>query len=303
MTFKDSLPPYVYRNEITEASLLQGDILKVEGEFKTYFKEFYPAINHHDGQDKYVMILTQSCDLVKERKRKPKLTHINVCLIRSLKSFIQKLITDELKPLSIDGKRFLERDALDKLKEKIAKLLNNTDQKTHFFLPATLPFTEDMITLLPLSFSFRIEHYDLFLQNRVLGLKSEFQAKIGYTISQLYGRIGTMDLSECEWDDKQTRNYIKKLLRDLDLIQVPDRSFIEYIKTNFNDENSIIENLIKDCQTKQTDDTFKPIKNELLQNINRQLLTLFENKDEIEKLAGMEKIKLSQKIKKMLKQL
>lgn len=303
MTFNDSLPPYVYRDKITENSLLQGDILKVGGEFKAYFKEFYPAINHHDEEDKYVMILTQSCDLVKEKKRKPKLTHVNVCLIKSLKSFIQKLITEELKPLSIDGKRFLERDALDKLKEKISKLLNNADQKTHFFLPAKLPFTEDMITLLPLSFSFRIAHYDLFLQNRALGLKSEFQAKIGYTISQLYGRIATTDLSECEWGDKQTRNYIKNLLGDLDLIQVPDSSFIEYIKANYNHENSIIENLIKDCQTKQTDDAFKPIKNELLQNISRQLLTIFENKNEIEQLIGMKKIELSKRIKEIFKQL
>lgn len=207
MTEKN-IPPYVYSDRIAENSLLQGDILKVDGNFRQRFKEFYPAIKHPDNEIKYVMVLTQSCDLVKTAKRKPKLNHINVCLVRSLKTLIQRVVDEEIKPVFILDKNLLPRNALDQLKDRISKLLNNTDQKTCFFLPKHAPFTEDMAALLPLSFSFRIDHYDELLRNRVLGLKSEFQAKVGYIISQLYGRIGTPDLIYQMQDGKTNKQEI-----------------------------------------------------------------------------------------------
>ncbi|MFV0821309.1 hypothetical protein, partial [Legionella micdadei] len=75
---------------------------------------------------------------------------------------------------------------------KLSNLLNNSDQKTHFFLPKQTPFEDDMVAVLPLSFSFRTDHYDLLLENRVLGIKPEFQAKVGHIIAQLYSSCNTL---------------------------------------------------------------------------------------------------------------
>jgi hypothetical protein len=161
---EETIPPYIYKDYSTESSLLQGDILKVDGQFAKYFNEFYPAIQPSDGKIEYVMILTQSCDLVRAEKRKPKLSHINVCLVRKLGSVIKRLISEEIKPTTIDNKKILARDALDQLKDKLSKLINNSDQKTHFFLPKQEPFKEDMVAVLPLSFSFRTDHYDLLFR-------------------------------------------------------------------------------------------------------------------------------------------
>lgn len=294
------IPAYTYRDQASENSLLQGDILKVEGQFRQYFMKFYPAINHPDGEDRYAMVLTQSCDLVRTQNRKPKLTHINVCLVRSLKWLIQRLIIDEIKPLSIAGENLLQKDTLDQLKDKLSKLLNNSDQKTYFFLPKQLPFVEDMVAILPLSFSFRTDHYDLLLQNRVLWLKSEFQAKVGNIISQLYGRIGTPDLANFGWDDKETRNYINSLLHDLNLVQVPDQSYIDYIKSNFKDQTSSIEMLIRECEALKVDKKFQPIKKEMIQNIRNHMLKLFEDKEKIDKLMQMDKRSLSKEIETTL---
>lgn len=300
MSSVETIPEYVYREKTAESSLLQGDILKVEGQFHDYFKEFYPAIHHPESEDKYVMILTQSCDLVKTKKRKPKLSHVNVCLVRSFKAVIDKLITEEIKPVSIGDKNILPKADLDKLKDRLAKLLNNTDQKTHFFLPQKFPFKEDMVALLSLSFSFRIDHYDLLLQSRILGLKTEFQAKVGHIISQLYGRIGTSDLSDHSWDDKKIRAYIKKLLDDANLIQVMDGSVIQYIETNFKHSNSI-EKLIEECDALKTEKAFRPLKNELMQTIKKQLIQSFEDKDKLHAFANMDKINLSKEIDHILK--
>jgi len=253
------VPPYVYRNPANEHSLLQGDVLKVEGQFRQNFIEFYPAISHSDVEDKYVMVLTQSCDLVKTGKRKPKLSHVNVCLVRSLKAVIARLINDEIKPTVIADKKLLEKDAIDQLKDRLSKLLNNSDQKTHFFLPKKPSFVEDMVAILPLSFSFRIDHYDLMLQSRVLGLKPEFQAKVGHIISQLYGRIGTSDLFDEGWNDRRTRRHINDLLQDLNLVEVPDKSFLDYIEANLNDSMLGVEELIQECEALKVEKSFRRI--------------------------------------------
>lgn len=296
----ENIPPYVYQLHITERSLLQGDILKVEGQFLKYFTEFYPAIDHPENEDKYVMVLTQSCDLVKNEKRRPKLSHINVCLVRSLKAVIKRLVAEEIKPVLIGDKNLLQKDALDRLKDRLSKLLNNTDQKAHFFLPKQAPFLEDMVAILPLSFSFRIDHYNTFLQSKVLELKPEFQAKTGHLISQLYGRIGTPDLADSNWGDREIWKFISNLLDELNLKPVQEENFIQYVKDNINDECSNMDELIQQCETLKVAKSFKPVKNELMQNLRTHLITLFEDKDKISILAQMDKKALSQEIGNIL---
>lgn len=295
------VPDYVYQYENQNASLLQGDILKVDGEFRDRFKEFYPAIKPSDGEIKYVMVLTQSCDLVRTAKRKPKLSHINVCLVRSLRSVIRRLLIDEIKPVSVSGKNLLPRAALDQLKDKLSKLLNNTDQKTLFFLPTMPPFTEDMVAILPLSFSFRTEeHYEKLLKNRVLGIKPVFQAKIGHIIGQLYGRIGTPDLYDFEWDDKKTREYINQLLQESDLIQVPDKNFIKYIQDHADNDGTNIHDLIQEYEAIKVSKAFRPLQNELIQNIKTQLIRLFDDQEKINLLIAADKKNRAMEIKNIL---
>ena len=122
-----TVPPYVYQESSAHHSLLQGDILKVDGQFRSYFDKFYPEIVYRESdKDRYVMVLTQSCDLVKTGKRKPKLSHVNVCLIKSLKYIIQKLAIDEIKPAVVAGKTIMQREVLDQLKDKLSKLGNDS---------------------------------------------------------------------------------------------------------------------------------------------------------------------------------
>jgi hypothetical protein len=292
------IPNYIYDTDTSDSSLSQGDILKVDGQFRDRFKEFYPGITPSDGEIKYVMVLTQSCDLVRTPKRNPKLSHINVCLVRGLKNVIRRLLMDEIKPVSVGNKKLLPRDMLDQLKDKLSKLLNNTDQKTLFFLPFVEPFNEDMVAILPLSFSFRTqEHYDKLLENRVLSIKPVFQAKVGHIIGELYGRIGTPDLHDFGWNDKKNRSYINQLLKDSDLIQVPDKSFIDYIQTNIDDNARNITQLIEEYEAIKVNKAFQPLKNELIQKIKGYLNKLFDNPERVNYLLTTDKRTRSNELK------
>lgn len=291
-----SIPPYVYEDHSAELSLQQGDVLRVDGQFSQYFSEFYPAIQPVNSNE-YVMVLTQSCDLVRDKKRKPKLSHINVCLIRRLSLFLTQLINDEIKPTTIKDKKILTRDALDQLKDSFSKLFNNNDQKTLFFLPKTIPFEEDMVAVLPLSFSFQTNHYDLLIENRILGIKTEFQAKVGYIIGQLYNRIATPDLHDFGWDDKKIRSYINQLLDHLNLQQVPDKDYLEYIKANVN-ENIGVNELIQEYGALRVSKSLKP----MLKNIKTHLIRLFEDEQRIHTLlaSANDKRAISNKINQLL---
>lgn len=43
----EALPSYVYDEKASSESLLQGDVLKVDGQFRTHFEQFYPEIEFH----------------------------------------------------------------------------------------------------------------------------------------------------------------------------------------------------------------------------------------------------------------
>jgi hypothetical protein len=63
--------------------------------------------------------------------------------------------------------------------------------------------TEDYCVFLALSIALRVEHYDTCLAAKIAQLKDVFQAKIGWLTSDMYGRVGTPDLSD--WlDDPDT---------------------------------------------------------------------------------------------------
>ena len=296
-----AVPPYVYE-EHSDPSLAQGDILKVDGEFRQLFKKFYPSIDHADHFNKHVMVTTQSCDLVRYGKRKPKLPHVNVCLVRPLSTIIEKkIIQGELQPTVLGETRVLLEEEIVFLKERLYKLLNNTDQKVFFFLPKKHPFDEDMVALLHLSYSFRIDHYDALLENRILSLKPEFQAKVGHLLAQLYGRIGTSDLFDHEWTDKMIRTYVNAQVDALDIVQIPDLHSLSYVQKHFSDDRSDISALVKEHKALQLEKQLKPARNEFQQNMKKRLMDFFDDKEQVSALMNMNQKERSKFLKNLTK--
>jgi hypothetical protein len=214
------IPGYVYLDSPFEVDLCQGDVVKVQGELLEIFQKFYPALDHRaDRNDQFALILTQSCDLVRRRgsESKPSCNHINVCIVRTLSSHIKREVkTLNKQGLEWNNHQVLPKLAFDGLKDRLAKLINNSESKEHFFLPKCECFPEDMLAILPLSFSFRAsEHYKKFIENRVVSLKPEFCAKIGMLISRYYGRVATMDLCTLGWRSDEITDKAQFILNQL----------------------------------------------------------------------------------------
>ncbi|MDJ0625709.1 MAG: hypothetical protein QNJ31_04995 [Candidatus Caenarcaniphilales bacterium] len=204
---KSSVPGYIYDNKFDRESLQQGDVIKVQNELINKFNEFYPTLNHTDQRnDQFVMILSQTCDLVRTKKRKLKIDHINLCLVRTIDSLIRRTIENHQGDMD---KSFYKETS-----KKLSRLINNSETKFHFFLPKIEGvFPKDMISILSLNYAFRTnEFYELFLSNRVASLKSEFRAKIGMILSAFYGRVATQDLSEQGWTDEDCSQYVNQLI-------------------------------------------------------------------------------------------
>ena len=208
-------------------------------------------------------------------------------------------IETSVRPIQINNQYILEKNEIDKLKDKLSKLINNSESKSHFFLPAKSPFTREMIAILNLSYSFRVCHYDEMLDKRVLGLKSEFQAKVGHIIAELYGRVGTSDLSDHNWSNDKIRKHIKGYLSNLNIFEVPDKKYIDFIE-RYADDDASLDELTTSCRAFLLTKDFEPMKKEYNQRIKAKLFRLFGDSKEVDKLLKSGKIEKAKAIRKLL---
>ncbi|NNM58485.1 MAG: hypothetical protein HKM04_01555 [Legionellales bacterium] len=233
----EGILPYVYdfsrmhSIEKAQSCLEQGDVVRVTGELSDLFKRFYPEITACEND--YVMILTQSCDLVRSSNRKPKADYITVCIIRKFSQYIdQDMLTKRLNPKILDSKKIVLEGVYNSLLDKLIKLINNSESKAHFFLPKNPPFEADMVALLSLPLPFRVDKYALFLDNKVLSLKAEFQAKIGNILAQMYGRVATSDLTDYGYSLSDIQQRVIDELDKLNLSSAPSDECIKYLQKN-----------------------------------------------------------------------
>lgn len=240
------IPAYVYNCD-NSSSLQQGDIISLSGNLRNLFKKFYPGLPLKVHEKRYLMIISQTCDLVfdDEKNRKPKVDHINLCVVSKFSSYINR-IRNKYQSNVINNYCILEDSIYREVKKSIAKLINNSESKIHFFLPQIKPFTEDMISVLSISYSFRTEHYNDIKENRILSLRPEFQSKIGSLIASFYNRIATSDLASNNYDDTNLSDFIDDNLGNHNIIPIDNSSQFDYLQKNKNEFNTLndIENLI-----------------------------------------------------------
>ncbi len=180
-----------------KAHLLQGDILENSQGLRAILKSGYPAIA--DDEDcTHLMVLTQSCDLVRRDGRNCKSDHITLAVGRSWQSFVVKFVArycrDEIPGCPL---RFVEADRRRLLEQELERLLHHTleglfliTQDSHARLP------ESIIFELAAAVTLKVQDYDALKDSRIAQLKDIFQAKVGWLAGNLYSRIGTPDLEE-----------------------------------------------------------------------------------------------------------
>jgi len=301
-----SLRGYVYASSSSSSknSLYQGDIISLDNEFRQLFLASYPKLPLPEHEKHYVMLLTQTCDMVNDNQRTIKTEYIVVCLVRKCYEYIQKLVVTNHQSTVADHIKLLDLNRYSMLKNKLTKLFNNSESKTHFFLPKRKPFSEDMVAVINMPLSFEKRHYNKLLKNKVLSLKTEFQAKIGYMLATLYGRVATPDLN----NDESLANYVDACIEKMDVYKVPDQSFITYVKKHFTPNavksNAIVDQinqLIKDKQIEIREAMFKPERQQLTKKLRDSLFLLFRDEKGCAEISKMDDMQLRKKISNFIK--
>ena len=243
---------FTYNENINENTLRQGDILEKTDELKKLINEIHP----HYANEEYThfQVLTQSCDLVRRgRSNKCASRYITLAAVRNLDIVIQRTIQSEVestKQIDIDGKKWCSNKGKARISNVMSSLFNNND-KNLFYLH-TFPshgLNNNSCTFLHLSIAIRAhEHYDVCLNAKRIELTSNFQAKLGWLVGNLYSRVGTADfVPTCYENQKEFDNYIETIMDD-HVAWVPSEHFVLFKKIYTADNSLSGENLLKTAE-------------------------------------------------------
>jgi len=267
---------FTYSNPSSEpeknVDLSQGDILERTPEICELLQEYHPHYEQND-QNKYFIVLTQTCDLVRGRGDPCKSKYITIAPIRPLSLVISKQVESSkdkrfefAKPVCTDKSKSLISDFLK-------KLFNNNDTE-YFYLheEASLNFPESCCAFLRLSISIKAkDHYETCMNARILGLSESFRDKLGWALGQIYSRVGTQD-----WQGVELRKLIKRHVANA-AVWVSDK----HVKT-----------LQKDIDEWKTSNVGQPLDQKVFNGMVKSLKTKKESVLEIvdEELARSPKI-------------
>jgi hypothetical protein len=187
------------------ADLAQGDIIEATPALRGVLEE----VHRHFLDAKYVsfLILSQSCDLVRRPGYRGQ--PINLCVVRELRSIAARLLEQfcgsEIpgifrKETRRDGRMFVER-TINQNEQAIGLFYLHPDADAGVATPC--------VAMLRVAIALHTKHYDIIRDSRRGRLKSEFQAKLGWLIGNLYSRVGTED-----WSEPKERKREQKIIID-----------------------------------------------------------------------------------------
>jgi hypothetical protein len=182
-------------SEMDRSNLRQGDLLLKDSSLADVLR---PAHSYYaDAPDySHFMVLTQSCDLVR-RSRLPKATYITLAAVRPFTGLLEKqLVAYRFRDLG------LVVEVCDRSKGLLAqqfleRMLHNTEPGFFFFRKDShQALSEDLCVFLTLSVALRVDHYEECLRSKIAQLQDIFAAKVGWSVGNLYSRVGTPDIEE-----------------------------------------------------------------------------------------------------------
>ncbi|MGN7105154.1 hypothetical protein ACTHR6_26305 [Ralstonia holmesii] len=210
--------------------LRQGDILRKTPELLDLIKAVHP---HYANEDyRYFQVLTQSCDLVRRGGKDCKSRYITLAAVRPMSLIVERALDGYERKFVFDNKLFCSATHRRALKDLFVKLFNNNDTQ-NFFLKSSPDYGLDVdcCTQLHLSIAIRAyEHYDLCLQAKILELKDEFRAKLGWLVGNLYSRVGTQDYVPGAISDERDFEEFVQNSMDQYVVWLPEKEYATYQK-------------------------------------------------------------------------
>lgn len=186
---------FIFRDiaHLSTEELSQGDVIRRTGEVNECIEGAH--LLDADASDcTHLVVITQSCDLV---KRRLKTEHITLAAAKPFSVAIENYFRQNAK--SIDGSDFsyyptkMQNQAL----QLVERHLNNTE-KDFFFLPASdrhgIP--KDLAVYLRLTITLESKHYETLADAKIAELADIFRAKLGWLVGDMYSRVATPDLDE-----------------------------------------------------------------------------------------------------------
>jgi len=202
---------FTYTSKLDDKNLKQGDLLYRTPEIESLLKQIHPYYLKKSFQ--YFIVLTQSCDLVLRKGKKCTAKYISLAAVlpfdKVIKIETSKYQKDKIEELF----SVFDKSQRTYLYNFIDSLLNN-NQKEFFYLHEDneLGLPECCCAVLRLSIAIRAnEHYDICLKAKFLELETEFRAKLGWLIGNIYSRVGTKDWAP----DCITQNEFKSMINTI----------------------------------------------------------------------------------------
>ena len=190
--------------------LEQGDILRRSEALVELLDEVHP--HYKDPKNKYFIVLTQSCDMVRRDGGLCGARYITIAAVRPFVSAYQREIEQNRLP-HIEGMPAVpvcDDRAKNRIAQFLQRLLNN-NESYYFFLKRepTMGFPEDCCAFLRLSIAIKTNlHYEKLIAARTLRLSEPFKAKLGWLVGQIYSRVGTQD-----WDPDELNSFVIETLK------------------------------------------------------------------------------------------
>ena len=235
---------WTYR-EVSEDDLLQGDILERTDALEDVLKIYHPYFCRDVITG--FLVLTQSCDLVRDKSGNCKAPYISIAVIRELEPLLPDLLGPTcgagIENVYLDESRYAARDIL-------RKLINQNDQSRGLFYLHPVSAIEHSlnilafpsICLLRVSIALRRQHYSILVEARRLHLENEYANKLGWLAGNLFSRIATKDWEEQQGHAKASEEQCNRLLASIsekdDQNWIPS-SWLEAAKKNGKDLTKI----------------------------------------------------------------
>jgi hypothetical protein len=130
----------------------------------------------------------------------PKTPYISVAAVRPLETALRREIGRYQHSTRERDLGYCSEKKLGDYADFVERLLNN-NASGYFYLHEDheFGFPEPMVAFLSLSVAVKTDfHYDKCVRARVLQLKPEFQAKLGWLAGHMYSRVATQDWHEHE---------------------------------------------------------------------------------------------------------
>ena len=210
--------------------LRQGDILRKTPELLRLIQTVHP---HYANEDyRYFQVLTQSCDLVRRGGKPCKSRYLTLAAVRPMSLIVKRALDSYEKKFVFDNQVFCSEAHRRALKDLFVKLFNNNDTQ-NFFLKASPDHGLDVDCCAQLHLSIAIrayEHYDLCLGAKILELRDEFRAKLGWLVGNLYSRVGTQDyVPGAMSDEKAFEEFVQSAMQQY-VAWVPEKDYATYQK-------------------------------------------------------------------------